>query len=180
MTRVAADNWARRRSALNHDWLKNQYLIKINAGLNLLEDRIEDPVLERDLVADLTSQWEIHHQQLLELVNDFESDMSPANLFDSLPLADCSEDSKQWLRALAHLLWTAREPVNEWLEQAREAVDAASKAFENLESALRAHCLDTKSARALGAFQLQFKTFRDRCQVLADALSKLPNSVRVA
>ncbi len=45
--------WQKRRAELNHDWLKNVYLIRIDEFLNLLDDKIEDRELEKRFVPDI-------------------------------------------------------------------------------------------------------------------------------
>lgn len=174
------NSWQRRRSGFNHDWLKNKFLVKLNAALNLLDDRIEDPELEKTLVEDAFAQWHKHHNEAVELAMSFELDMSPATLFDQPPLVNCDEETKQWLAQLVHELWMVREPVKEWIRQTECLSAEAEKFYQELESVLRSRCTDTRSAAALRPFYNHFREWRDSCQKLANVISQFPNSIKIA
>lgn len=170
--------WQRRRAEFNHDWLKNVYLIRIDEFLNLLDDKIEDQELERRFVRDILKSWETHAKEAVELVIDFESEMSPRKLLDRPPLSNCSESQRAWLGDLVHQLWLARYPVREWIStasmRARDVDTGYGELMKELES-----CEDTQSVHALRRFRPAFARFRDQCQDLAKAIEQFHREVKV-
>jgi hypothetical protein len=170
--------WQSRRSEFNHDWLKNQYMPALAACLNLLDGRLEDRELEETFVAVVLPQWESHREEALMLARDFDLVMSPRSLFDSIPLSRCDGDTKQWLGDWVHSRWLARRPVEQWVADASEAVRLVDSAYQQLQEVLE-QCDDTGSAKELRRFREQFSDLRDKCQQLADAISKFPREMVV-
>jgi hypothetical protein len=171
--------WQSRRNEFNHDWLKNQYMPALAACLNLMDGRIEDQELEDTLVAVVLPQWESHREEALALARDFDLAMSPRSLFDSIPLSRCDGSTKQWLGDWVHFRWLARRPVRQWVTDASEAVRLVDNAYQQVQVALE-QCVDKRSAKELRRFREQFSDLRDKCQQLADAISKFPREMVVS
>jgi hypothetical protein len=171
--------WQKRRSEFNHDWLKNQYMPTLATWINLLDGRIEDFEYEDTFVANALPQWELHRGEASALAEDFEQLMSPRQLFSYAPLSHCDEDTKQWLGDLTHALWLSRCPVKQLMGTTLEAIESVNEAYKQIQEALRS-CPDTKSARALRVYRMQFSNLRERCQDLADAISAFPREIVIA
>lgn len=169
--------WQKRRSAFNHDWLKNQFMPALAKFQNLLDDRIEDVAFERSFVSSVLSQWESHREEAFALPRDFEREMSPRRLFDHPPLSRCDEQTKQWLRSLVHHLWLTRYPARQWVADATACAEEADAAYNRLQEAVGG-CADIQSASALRPFREQFAEFRKRCLNLGVAIGNFLSEVR--
>lgn len=170
--------WQQRRSRLNHDWLKNQFLPALGHCLNLLDDLVEDIAFERSFVAKVLPQWETHLAEVRALPEDFERDMSPRTLFAYPPLANCDAETRRWLGDLVHVLWLARYPVRRWVSRATARAREAHAAFKRLSHELD-KCPDTRSAQALRPLRLLVAQFRSACYELALAIEQFPSEVKV-
>lgn len=169
--------WQKRRSEFNHDWLKNKYIPKLGAWMNLLDDRIEDVDLEKSYVTSILPDWEFHQNEALALPEDFESEMSPKVLFNGLPLSNCDQDTKQWLGELIHHLWLIRYSVSQLVHDASESAAKTNKTYNKLQNALKA-CKDTRKAEALRPFRDFFAEFLKNCRALSEAIERFPSEVR--
>jgi hypothetical protein len=176
--RNVTSQWQRRRSAFNHDWLKNRYMPALAKYLNLLDGRLEDPAFERSFVSNILPEWVEHCDEAFALARDFEGEISPRRLFDSLPLSRCDEATKEWMGKLIHGLWLKRNPVKQWIIQAVEATERAESAYQTLRACLE-NCADARLADATRSHRLVFAAFRARCQDLANAISIFPSEVKV-
>lgn len=171
--------WQRRRTAFNHDWLKNQFVPALGSYQNLLDRQLEGPEFEKDLISQILAEWKEHRQEALSLLADFEEGMSPRRLFDQPPLSRCDEDTRLWLADVIHYLWLARDPVSEWVAQATACVSNADAHFEAFSAQLRA-CPEFRAALAQPPYHKSFAEFRRACLDLARAIEQFPTEVRVA
>jgi hypothetical protein len=171
-------DWQSRRREFNHDWLKNRFTVALNSWLRLLDGAIEDSILEQSFVPEVLPQWEARHDQLNELVRDFEMEMSPRRLFREPPLSRCDEQTKLWLGDLIHRLWLSRVAVRELASAAHRCVSAADAAYGDISQAVKAHSAGGLLANMRSQRQL-FARFRDACQELGTALSEFPHEIEV-
>lgn len=169
-------SWQKRRSEFNHDWLKNKYIPKLGAWINLLDDRIEDSDLEKSYVASILPDWESHQNEALVLPEDFEAEMSPRMLFNELPLSNCNQDTKQWLGELIHHLWLMRCSVSQLVNNASESAKKTNEAYYNLLNALK-NCKDIRKAEALRPFRDLFAELLRNCRSLSESIEKFPSEV---
>jgi hypothetical protein len=171
-------SWQKRRSEFNHDWLKNKYIPKLGAWVNLLDERIEDKDLERSYVSSILPGWEHQQKEALALPRDFETEMSPRTLFREPPLSNCDDDTKQWLGELVHHLWLIRYSVGKLVSDALESTEKANDAYSKLKSALKG-CTDTSNVEALKPFRPFFVEFLRSCRALSEAIEKFSSEVKV-
>lgn len=172
------ESWEKRRSSLNHDWLKNQYILALAKFLNLLDDRIEDAEFEQSFISRVLPEWETHKTEARQIAHDFRERMSPKLLFTEAPLYRCDEQTVEWLSQLIHLLWLARYPVEQWVSNVCAQIEAGDAAYGQIQNALKG-CRNTQSAEELRKFREHFLEFRHRCQDLANAMSAFPREVKV-
>jgi hypothetical protein len=93
-------SWQRRRSELNHDWLKNRYLPALAKWINILDDYVEDYGFEKDFLELTLPQWEEHRLLVIALIESFEIEMSPGIQLSHPPLSHLPESTKMWLHSL--------------------------------------------------------------------------------
>jgi len=170
--------WQHRRGQFNHDWLKNQFLLALGNFINLLDDLIENDELETSFVSVVLPQWEDHRDEVGDLLEDFDQEMSPRTLFERSPLAQCDRDTRQWLGDVIHTLWLAKNPVHECIQGASARLREADEAYELLQRRLR-NCSNTRSAPAMLPLRGLFVEFYRACQKLAKAIEQFPSDVRI-
>lgn len=173
-----ASTWQRRRSEFNHDWLKNRYLPALGKWLNLLDERIEDPIFEATFIDEVLPQWKERGTAAKELVRDFESYMSPRNLLNCPPLKRYSRIQERWLGQVVHELWLTRYPVRQWIDAALAAIEQADAAYAKVQQYLT----DGDSGRNIEDLRRHrnlFADLRERCQVAARALEVFSSKIDV-
>lgn len=171
-------SWQKRRSSFNHDWLKNQYMPALAKYINLLDDLIEDAEFAQSFLLQVLPEWEVRRDEAADLAESFERQMSPQTLFEGSPLCRCETCTKKWLGFLVHILWLKRYPIHAWVADAVQAIESTDAAYERLRQLLgnNEELANTEHSAALRKW---FAEFRDRCQIMANALSKFPSEVRV-
>jgi len=170
--------WQKRRGDINHNWLKNRYLPALKSWLNLLDDKIINPELENNFLITKFPQWQLHSKEVSNLAKDFESQMSPKILFDTPPLSNCDEDTKQWLGDLVHKLWLARYPVKTWIRDVLYWGDKTDDLYQELQKKLN-EIQGDKTLDKLRPLRTDFEEFINNCQSLATAIEKFPSEVKV-
>jgi hypothetical protein len=111
------DVWVAKRSELNHNWLSNEYLDKLQALKAYLEaalnnDKEKYSIEIERIYTDHFLQWGQKKDEFLALINNMESALSPRRLFDNDPLKKISVSNKKWLESLVHFVWKRSKNVD--------------------------------------------------------------------
>ena len=131
------NEWQKRRSEFNHDWLNNRFLNRLNGFLVRLQEAKPDAErLARFLSEDLP-EWKQHEPEARWLVESVEQEMSPRRFFDGPLLNRCDEDTKRWLPNAVHEIWLARYTVRRLQNQTRALISQADERYQRLQKALR-------------------------------------------
>jgi hypothetical protein len=170
--------WQHRRGQFNHDWLKNQFLLALGNFINLLDDEIENEKLETSFVRLVLPQWEDHRGEVGRLLADFDQEMSPRTLFQQSPLAQCDQDTKEWLGDVVHTLWLVKNPIHDCVQEASTRLRDADEVYGRLQLELM-KCSNTRSAPAMRPLRALFVEFYRECQKLAKAIEQFPSDVRI-
>lgn len=167
-----ASLWQRRRSEFNHDFMKNQFLPALARWLNLLDDQLHDPHLEKTFLTSVLPAWEGARRQAICLIQELEVEMSPARYFDETPLSRCNVISKVWLADLVHELWLAKWAVRQRGEEAHQAIVAAEETYQGI---LRANWggSGVRASKEPRAQRSIFELFRVRCIRVAESVELL-------
>ena len=169
--------WQNRRSRFNHDWLKNGYILKLSEWINLLDDKIEFPELERSFIDKVLPTWESQRDEAISLPNDFEKEMSPKIFFNESPLLNCDDETKKWLGDVIHNLWLVRYSIDELTSTVMKCAHGTDTAYQRLREALK-DCKDTRNLSALRPYRAFFADLLDKCRSLAAAIEKFPSEVK--
>ena len=168
-------NWQRDRSDFNHQWLKNRLLSALDAADNVIKGRVRSIGYLQELIDVDIPEWQERRKDLHTLLNDFESQMSPQQFILSSPLSDCEEPVKETLAELMHELWLVRYPVQEWLDNAKNAAEEVNLYYE--------HLRNCKPIDSDGNIQPEFVTyfdaFRSSCRKLSKAIEQFPNQILI-
>ncbi len=170
--------WQKRRSAFNHDWMKNQYLQALDDWINLLDDKQEDKELERTFISEKLPLWEENRGDIIWLYETFEVEMSPRVLFDEPFLVNADSNTKEWLGNLIHVIWLERYGIKAILDRLFVAIQGVDIAYGRLRDALKA-VPDTMSIGSLRPLRSLFADFRSACGAVASAVEKFPSEVLV-
>ena len=171
-------SWQRRRGRINHDELKNNFLLTLASASNALEGYIDDPEMSADALLRTVQEWERHGAEVYDLVVDFEDEMSPQIFFSIAPLANCDDETMAWLPGLIHNLWLARYPIRRWVHDAQAELQQAGKAYNQLCERLREYDPEAK-VEVLQEVLPQWRAFHRTCQRLSKAIEQFPSEVLV-
>lgn len=166
------EDWLMRRGRVNHDCLQNDIIMALNAFFQ----EIEDNGFESDItgIRSALDSWGKLRGEAERLVSNFQQHMSPRNLFDSSPLDQCSDETKEWLGDVVHLLWFSqhKETASKTLETLL-LTDAASVEVGELVSAWeRGDITDLWQAG-----RERFSNFRECCDNLSDSIAEFQVSI---
>jgi len=137
MKGVYYEDWERKRSELNHNWLSNNYLDQLKAlNAYMQEVKRQDDLRYRHeirrLVMEVFPQWEHKREEIIQMVEEIEKDLTPTRLFDKNPLKKVSSRNKTWLEPLIHQLWMLRKDVRSQTEFVIGLCNAIDKEYNEL------------------------------------------------
>ena len=164
--------WQRARTAFNHDWLKNRYLPRLAAYLNIITGRASNPRWIREFDQMVLAEWRTHAAEGRRVVEAFESTMSPAAAL--VRARRFTADERAWLPAVADSLWRARLDIDVTCNAARAQFDAAERAFAKLDGRFGS----MPQTSSLEELEDCLKTFQAECETLAACVASLPREVR--
>lgn len=172
------NNWQKRRSEFNHDWLKLKYLNAMRSFIDRLEtDDLSSPGRIQEFIKIDFPTWREHSTDAWWLVNNFEQEMSPKVLFNTVPLANCSDETKAWLVPLEHELWLSRCSVKKRIDNLSKLVECVDKGFVELSALIPA--FDEYYVENLKAELPKWKKFAGACFELSNCLSEFPRRIEV-
>jgi len=175
-------SWQNRRSAFNHDWLKNKYLNRLDAFFERLNMPDSDPLRLSRFLNDDFPEWKKQQGEIENLLKTFEVEMSPKSLFKKEPLNHCDNETIIWLGQLIHALWLARYPVKKWIHTAQNAFCDVNDQYNNIAKVLKSKKLDCESEeyrRALKLLIPHFLQFKKACEELSRAVGMFPHQILV-
>ena len=165
---LRARKWQRRRSAFNHDWLKNRYLPNLRRWLRCLDGEIEAPDFEARFESSVLPEWEAKRGAIEALLGACEDALSPRQAFAEPPLEQSNPELKTWLGDLLHALWIKRTELPSALEAARNAVALTDEAYAQIRSA------------SDGNGRERYGSFWEAGHRLAKAIERLPSRAGIA
>jgi hypothetical protein len=176
MTETMISQWQMTRSAFNHDWLKNRYLNNLGGFIALLESENPDmDHLEEFLALDFI-QWEEKSQKVEWLIRSFETEMSPATLFNYEPLKRMEKHCHAWLKKWVHALWLSRYSLREKIDRVNRLFSNTWDHYRKIDNKLK---IIDKTAANLKQMLPEFSAFRETCLSFSKSLSQLLSEVLV-
>jgi hypothetical protein len=182
MCSTLISSWQNRRSAFNHDWLKNKYLNRLDAFINRLEISDSDIFRLFRFLNDDFPEWKKQQTKIEDLLETFEMEMSPKSLFKKKPLNHCDNETRIWLGQLIHALWLARYPVKEWIHTAWNAFCDVNDQYNNIAEVLKSKKLNWESKDYRTALKLMiphFLQFKKACEELSQAIGMFPHQILI-
>lgn len=169
--------WQKRRSAFNHDWLKNQHMNRLDGFIERLKTEGADVSRIRRFITQDFPEWEVKRETVRELIASFEREMSPRTLFERDPLNRCDAETQRWLGDLVHALWMARYPVKGWICEAEKALKSVDCQYAALKKAIDS--LNPIDSEQLAPLLPSFVAFKGACEKLSQAIGQFPHEVLV-
>ena len=180
MCLMLISSWQNRRSAFNHDWLKNKYLNRLDGFINRLEIPDSDLLRLQRFLNDDFSEWKKQQSEIESLLETFETEMSPKSLFKKEPLNHCDNETIIWLGQLIHALWLTRYPIKEWIYAAQNAFRNVNDQYNNIVKILKSKKLDCESEdyrTTLKPLIPHFLQFKKACEELSQAIGMFPHQI---
>jgi hypothetical protein len=161
--------WQLKRSEFNHDWLKNQFLNRLNAFLERLRGENPDAEKLSRFVREHLSEWNAHEPEARWLIDSLENELSPKRFFDQPPLSNCDSETKSWLPTVVHEIWLSRYPVRELREKATGSLAKVNEQYAKLSSAVEKS--PSLNAGSLVGLRHEFSELSHLCVELHDTFS---------
>lgn len=171
-------DWQCRRSAFNHDWLKNRFLTALASFSNILDNLVDDPETEERFVQTTLPQWPARAAEAWTLVDDFQYEMSPKILFLRPPLSRCRVTTMAWLPDMVHGWWYRRLNVEQLCADAHEALMDADSAYQQVTRAVTDHA-DPCALRGSCLVRDRLEAFHAACERVAMVISNFPSRIEV-
>ena len=175
-------SWQNRRSAFNHDWLKNKYLNRLIAFIERLKISNSDLSRLYRFLEDDFPEWKKQRSEIQNLLEIFEMEMSPKSLFKKEPLNRCDNETIIWLGQLIHALWLTRYPIKEWIYAAQDAFRNVNDQYNNIVKVLKSEKLGCESEdyrATLKPLISHFLQFKKACEELSHAVGMFPHQILV-
>ena len=170
---VLIDNeWERRRSEFNHDWLKNTYLRRLRAFLDRLALAPDSPVIVEFLANDFPL-WRGKTAEVQWLAAHLAECLSPRRYFDVKPLALASAETKAWLPDAIHQVWFGKFHVSDAIANLEARISAVETTYQELSRELQP---GTKGA-ALAGLRPRFEAYEVLCRELSSELSEIRKTI---
>lgn len=164
-------DWQRRRTALNHDWLKNRLLVGLAEWINVLDDLVEDDSHTRAFLITILPEWLVQREQFRSLFAQCEASVSPALLLRRPPLCAMSEADGGWLGPLVHELWVTRSDVRRLTAEAQRCLSDADECYERLSGEIAK--MPSAALGLMRNLRTDFGDFHSQCIRLGGAVERL-------
>lgn len=165
--------WQARRTDLNHDWLKNDFLRRLRAFVVRVEDGAQDTGRLEEFVRKYWPEWRRNSNRIRDLLADAEESLSPRQYFARLPLSECPTEVKGWLPNLVHALWLVRTDVRRHNGDAQKSLDRAEALFDELSPTLQ------RPPCNLAPDPTKLREFEASAKQLGESIGRLPHHVEV-
>lgn len=168
--------WQADRSHINHGWLQNGVLVGLRHAQGISRGAVRSRSPGKAISEDVM-RWSERRQEVPQLLDRFEVEMSPRVLFERIPLVRCTEETKRWLIPIIHELWLTRGHFDERIAQAREAYDAVEGAYKDMLNAVQ-KLPGSPSSSDLNDVDHSLNAFATSCEWLSRCISDLPRDIR--
>lgn len=168
------NGWQTSRAQLNHDLLKNQWLLWFGRLERTASGEVRGaPQLWRtEMAAGLIDFGELL-RELANLIDTAATSMSPAVLFDYLPLRACDFETRAWLTAFSHGLWKHSQGLEKKIASARQLVLKVDEERHQLSQLLAENSTPGQTI-AHEIHSLRLAAF-----ALSEAINALPSAILV-
>jgi hypothetical protein len=168
--------WQTRRSKFNHDWLKIEYINRLDACIQRLCISDDSTRVQRFLDNDF-SVWEAKRVDVQYLINNFEAEMSPKVLIEQLPLRKLGPKQCHYIKMIVHEMWLCRFKVKEQVELLRKAFFDADDRYKQLADVI-SKC-DAPKNSFYKKHLPYFQSFLVACRKLGNVIHTFPHKIHL-
>ncbi|MCM2374647.1 hypothetical protein [Aporhodopirellula aestuarii] len=174
---MSSQTWFGRRGDFNHQWLSNNYLLRLRCWVADLEsgDAEADPDFEESFVHDTLPQWDRRSVEARALIDEAVDVLSPRRLCDQIPLKRMPDEQRHFWAPVWHQLWLGR--TQHVRDRATAAIDAVDAAYKELCECLAGCPVPSTPGSARECLPVA-KEFATACEELQAAMELLPKSAR--
>ncbi len=163
------DEWNNLRAKLHHDWLQNRYLTFLKSWKECF-DNVETCGPNREDVLEQLLRWESKRSDFEKFIDNSIEALSPRQLLYAPPLNRMSEENKEWLGEVIHILYLSRTDIKNKVLELRSKVDEIDKIVY-----LIAHRLRDKIVAGESTGEKIVSTFIE----FSKEISELPHEIQV-
>lgn len=171
--------WQRRRSSLNHDWLRSRVALVISRALRVISGEVIAADFDLNSAGGIVGAWRERRDECVGLLEDCAREMTPAVLLNETPLDQLDGDSREWLGEVIHELWLVRYAIDDRVASALALVSAVDQTCE----ALRVGLLDDRMQSRVQLCDFArplLGRLRTEVVQLSEAIEELPKDIRIA
>jgi hypothetical protein len=171
--------WKAARNRLNHDWLKNKFLMTLEKAIKIANGKAEDGEFVERFVESSLQEFELEIRKAKILIGSFENSMSPRNLLDREPLRHLDLRHRHWLGQVVHMCWLTRLNVDGLVRTANSRLEETVERCKKLDSCFkRMHDAGIRTGLEFCLYELV--AFRDACQEFGNVMSRFPSRIEVS
>ena len=157
--------WQTKRSHINHQWLKNQFIGRLQSLMKLPNDR-----LARENVDACLTDWNQRSFSIENLIDSLPCEMSPARLFEQNPLCALPDEEKAWMASLLEKRWMENNQIEKKCGELHREFDILKKSCQHFSEQFEHGAIATADIDSL---RKHCESFSSKLSVLKD-LSVLP------
>lgn len=167
--------WEKKRAKLHHDWLKNSYMMFLNARAESLDDAVKSCSAIREDVVEQFFEFKYRTIDLENLIDETVTSLSPAQLVEEYPLCNMDGDNKKWLAEVIHTLYCKRTGIEKKVEEIKFKLLSIKDLYN-----LLVLIVNGKSGGLLEkAGEKPFIKLRFEIQELSMMITSLPHEVQI-
>lgn len=164
--------WQAARSRLNHDTLRNTWLLAIAKAASVARGEVSDELYLAEFIRELEHGWPVVAADVNALISSFDAVASPRMLFSEGPLAKCNPQNGQRLQDVIAELWRGRMDTDARRRAGENALAAANEGARALVAMWRAAGDGSGSSATL--LLRQIEAFEEACRHLSRVISSFP------
>lgn len=164
------NDWVQARATFTHDRMKNGFVPKLGALINMCCGQVAMPNPRAELWS-VVFEWREARDSAQALIDSYEWEMSPSRVLNTAPLSRLRAEDKAVLSALVQCVWLKRRAIQAKMADATSCMSTMDDAVARLEIMAQSEPLDD---RRLSACAVLLQEVRRASQQLTEALRGLP------
>jgi hypothetical protein len=171
-------DWFQRRSDLNHNRLKNQFLMALANVLSVLDHEVDGNGFEERFCTKILPKWTQLNDEIRDLVHCVEEETAPSRWMAGWKRVRENKVDYEWLGELVDELWKTRHGIDALKKESVKSLDHAQVVYEQLTGLLHEGRFFPNSPEQTEKFKQAVIEFHDTCEEVSCCLSRFPTEAQ--
>lgn len=171
-------DWFQRRSDLNHNRLKNQFLMALANVLSVLDHEVDGNGFEERFCTKVLPKWAQLNDEIRNLVHCVEEETAPSRWMAGWKRLRENKVDYEWLGELVDELWKTRHGIVALRQETVKCLDHTQAVYDQLIRLLQDGRFFPKSPEQIKQFKQAVIDFHDACEEVSDCLSRFPSEAQ--